>query len=592
MRGSAPLRVIPSHGGGCQGMRTPNRTESRDYDVAILGSGLGGSSLAIILARHGLRTLLLEKSRHPRFALGESVVPEFSFRAKLLSAAFDVPEFQLVSNFRSLSRRISSRTGIKRNFTFLYHQAASEHDARETCQFQAMTHPLGPDEHIYRADLDEWLTTQAVRYGADYHDMIEIESVAVGSGGVELVTDAGSMHARFVVDASGRRGMLARKVRDSSSSMATNTRTIFTHMTGVNRIRECLNLAGLKIPSPPDQGTLHHMFDGGWFWVIPFGNHRDATSELVSVGLTLDRTRYPDNDLPGAEEFAQFVQRFPTVERQFNGARATRPWVKTGRLQYQSRLHAGERWCLMPHAAGTVDALFSGGMAITLSGVHQVARALLAGQRAGAIESADFGALTRLNRANQEFLDRVVHGAYLSLRSHALFNAWFRVWAVANYHASLGLVRIWLKYRAGNQQVLEELQTAPYDGVLAGSQPRVRALVDAGYAVLSRHAAGEIDERSAEDELFDLLARQEWIPPQFHIAERRRRHLASFTLAPMIAMIMWGKRRAPADIREHYYDVPGVFFSEVGRFMVNEMRRGLGGSMRNLRDTVWAGGTA
>ena len=55
------------------------------YDVAIVGSGLGGSTLATILARAGLQVLLLEAGSHPRFAIGESVVPEFSMRAKLLA---------------------------------------------------------------------------------------------------------------------------------------------------------------------------------------------------------------------------------------------------------------------------------------------------------------------------------------------------------------------------------------------------------------------------------------------------------------------------------------------------------------------------
>ena len=62
------------------------------FDVAVIGSGLAGSTLATILARHGHDVLLLEAGSHPRFAIGESVVPEFGARARVMAEAFEVPE--------------------------------------------------------------------------------------------------------------------------------------------------------------------------------------------------------------------------------------------------------------------------------------------------------------------------------------------------------------------------------------------------------------------------------------------------------------------------------------------------------------------
>lgn len=46
--------------------------EQTDFDVAIIGSGLAGSSLGAILARHGQRVIIFEAKSHPRFAIGES----------------------------------------------------------------------------------------------------------------------------------------------------------------------------------------------------------------------------------------------------------------------------------------------------------------------------------------------------------------------------------------------------------------------------------------------------------------------------------------------------------------------------------------
>src|SRR5690606_3988461 len=86
-----------------------------DYDVAIAGSGLGGSTLACILARRGLRVLLLEAGTHPRFAVGESLVPEFGARVRILADLYDVPEIGHLSNFQSVRHHISANSGVKRN---------------------------------------------------------------------------------------------------------------------------------------------------------------------------------------------------------------------------------------------------------------------------------------------------------------------------------------------------------------------------------------------------------------------------------------------------------------------------------------------
>jgi len=48
---------------------------SRDCDVAVIGGGPAGATAAALLAGRGLRVALFEKSRHPRFHIGESLLP-------------------------------------------------------------------------------------------------------------------------------------------------------------------------------------------------------------------------------------------------------------------------------------------------------------------------------------------------------------------------------------------------------------------------------------------------------------------------------------------------------------------------------------
>src|ERR1051326_6996057 len=104
------------------------------YDVAILGSGIGGSMLACILAKHGVRTLLLEGATHPRFTIGESLIPETGIPLRILAEKYGVPEIGWIGSFHALRDNVSSNCGVKRSFTFMYHREGEAHRADATTQ--------------------------------------------------------------------------------------------------------------------------------------------------------------------------------------------------------------------------------------------------------------------------------------------------------------------------------------------------------------------------------------------------------------------------------------------------------------------------
>src|SRR6516162_882475 len=54
------------------GLRT---MDMESCDVAVIGGGPAGSTVGALLARRGHRVVLLEKARHPRFHIGESLLP-------------------------------------------------------------------------------------------------------------------------------------------------------------------------------------------------------------------------------------------------------------------------------------------------------------------------------------------------------------------------------------------------------------------------------------------------------------------------------------------------------------------------------------
>jgi FADH2 O2-dependent halogenase len=82
------------------------------YDTIILGSGIGGASLASILARHGYKVLMLEKGSHPRFAVGEAAFVRTCLWIWLTGQRYDVPELLHIASPEGISRHISPSAGL------------------------------------------------------------------------------------------------------------------------------------------------------------------------------------------------------------------------------------------------------------------------------------------------------------------------------------------------------------------------------------------------------------------------------------------------------------------------------------------------
>ena len=121
------------------------RATLRDFDVIILGSGLGGSTTACALAKKGWNVLLLDSSSHPRFAIGEATTPDISFLMKIVAARFDIPELNNLTTFHLLRDKVSSACGIKKSFSFLYHRDEEKQNPEESHQFSTLAPPFGPD---------------------------------------------------------------------------------------------------------------------------------------------------------------------------------------------------------------------------------------------------------------------------------------------------------------------------------------------------------------------------------------------------------------------------------------------------------------
>ena len=264
--------------------------------------------------------------------------------------------------------------------------------------------------------------------------------------GVTLQGSQGeTFEARYLVDTSGQASILGRllNLHDDPPRLRTHSRCLFTHMIDVKPHDDPrLPLGVSRLPKRLNSGTCHHIFDGGWLWVIPFNNRKRSTNPLVSVGLSFDSRRVPrPSGLSPEGEWKQFLERFPSIREQFKNARAVSEWVATDRLQRSCRTSVGKRNCLMAaaHGSGFVDALFSRGLANSTEVINALAARLLAALIDDDFSAERFEYLERLMSNNLVNNDRLVNCAYISFRDFDLWNAWFLIWALG---VSLGELRL------------------------------------------------------------------------------------------------------------------------------------------------------
>lgn len=358
-------------------------------EVAIIGSSFAGSLLALCLRRMGIDVVLVDRQKHPRFALGESSTPAADLVLLSLCDRYDLPRLEPLARYGSWKRTHPElRCGPKRGFSYFHHRAGEPFAPDSLHSNELLVTASATDEvsdtNWYRADVDAFFAAQSIEAGAlllDEAQITAIERPDDWSISGYRHGQPSELRARFLIDSSGLSAVLPRRLglRDLSQPMETASRCVFTHVTGLQRWRDMLSAAGGVVDDHPfdcDAAALHHIFDGAWMWVLPFDGG------ITSVGLTLDARRFPrDERVSPAVEWAQWIDRHPSVQAQFEPTKIAAPFtgfIGTERIQRLWDVPADcakQGWALLPGTHGVVDAFFSTGIAHSMIGIERIAAA-------------------------------------------------------------------------------------------------------------------------------------------------------------------------------------------------------------------------
>ena len=367
------------------------------FDFLIVGSGFSGSLLASVLASQGKSVLLIDRSQHPRFAIGESSTPTADFLLAYLAERWQLPKLAPLACWGLWKQRYPEIVcGKKRGFSYYRHHPGHPIDrerlAIDSMLVAASAEDAWSDTHWLRSSVDHFLAQQAVTSGVVLQESMQLVAAdfdrtehrwTVRMKSAQPSSDHPSsdhpspeeaeqqVHASWLIDATGHHPSLARMLgcEDDSEWMRTRTGAIYGHFESVSPFDEARSELD---PFSGDDAAQHHVLDQGWFWMLRFDNG------VTSVGLV-----QPTGSPRSEQHFWDTIARHPSIDRLMRQARLVAPssvgngnGACLGATPRMSRCRSrayGDGWVSLPVSVGFIDPLHSSGIAHALSGVVRLA---------------------------------------------------------------------------------------------------------------------------------------------------------------------------------------------------------------------------
>ena len=277
----------------------------------------------MVLARAGLRVCIIEKDEHPRFHIGESILPRTEQLLRDLGLSEKVrqlphlpkygAEFAFGDDFRSL-----------------------------TFEFKDGLRPGFPIFNIERERLDELLANEAIAAGAQWLGRTAVKSIVrLADDDVEVALADRTVRGRMLLDASGHGTVVAKHLntRRNMSDPQLQKVAYFNHFEHVSQPPgESRRLSGASSCA-----------DEGWFWMI------GLTHEITSVGFVTRPSFVKTLDIPADRMLQWAIARCPVVRHRMRNATIEQKNRVLADFSYTCSPHAGPGYFLVGDAGCFLD---------------------------------------------------------------------------------------------------------------------------------------------------------------------------------------------------------------------------------------------
>lgn len=464
-------------------------------DVAIVGSGFGGSLTALLLTRIGRSCVLIDRASHPRFAIGESSTPNADLTLLAIARDYDLPRIAPLAKYGSWQRTYPHIVGgLKRGFSYFHHSPGQPFEPRPDHANELLVTASPSDErsdtHWLRSDVDAFFAAEATRSGVPLFENTTVTLVRSDDGWRLTGTNRPlEIDAAFVIDGTGEFGLIPRTLglKSRVDTLATNSRTVFAHFRDLQLWDDIMRARGatnVDHPFPCDHAAVHQVIDEGWMYQLRFNNG------VTSAGFVLDCDQCPfDESVTIHDEWNSLLVRYPSLAHQFRETTIVAPsggLARSRRLQRRMSQAAGDNWALLPHTFGFIDPLHSTGIAQTLRGIERLVAILREHWQRPTLTSALAGYGNILDR-EIGLIDKLVSGCYLARRNFRLFTSfamlYFAATIISEHRRSLSLT---------DDAGLFDLMT----GFLLADDPVFRRLVESAW-----HRVRALSINASEDDI-------------------------------------------------------------------------------------------
>ncbi len=335
-------------------MSTTQPTPSRPPQVIVIGGGPAGATVSTLLAQQGVRVVLFERERFPRFHIGESLIPETYHVLRRLGMLDKMKGSHFVKKYSV--QFVNEHGRLSEPFYFLDHKP---HESSQTWQ-------------VLRGQFDQAMLDNAREHGVEVHEgerVLEVLFEGQRAVGVRVQGADGTerpVRADVVVDASGQSTLLMDRLGLRAWDPVLKKAALWTYWEGAYR------------DTGRDEGStlvLATRGKKGWFWYIPLHDN------VVSIGVVASYDYlFKDRDTKDhAAIYAEEVSRCPGLDGRLTKARRVAPFRAAREYSYRARRAAGDGWVLVGDAFGFLDPLYSSGVLMALTSGQMAADAVAEG---------------------------------------------------------------------------------------------------------------------------------------------------------------------------------------------------------------------